>query len=388
MTGSNSPSGDIIVHVFGRTDVGRTREHNEDTFAVADLTAFNASLQPEVRTHTVGERGSLFMVADGMGGAAAGEVASAMAVDTILAELDQRWRASQAKDGEAFAHALKAATDAANAKIHAYAASHPENRGMGTTATIAGFLGDTIYLCQVGDSRGYLVRDGEAVQITKDQSLMQKLVEAGEMTPEEAEVSERRNIILQALGPEPKIKVDLTSQQVKRGDVLILCSDGLSGQVRTSEIADVVNAQSDLMQVCKDLIDRANEAGGPDNITVVAVRFDGTGLAEESAEAAEHRVYRGSQESRPTVPLDRSSVAAMRALDEDEIPTLETDAIKPEKFVVGNAAASGPTIEIAPKSKHASGAEGRVPRDLLRVVFGSIAAIVLAIYLIRWITER
>lgn len=387
MTGSNSPSGDIIVHVFGRTDVGRTREHNEDTFAVADLTTFNASLQPEVRTHTVGERGSLFMVADGMGGAAAGEVASAMAVDTILAELDQRWRASQAKDGESFANALRSATDAANAKIHAYAAAHPENRGMGTTATIAGFLGDTLYLCQVGDSRGYLVRDGEAVLITKDQSLMQKLVEAGEMTPEEAEVSERRNIILQALGPEPRIKVDLTSQQVKRGDVLILCSDGLSGQVRTSEIAEVVNTQSDLMQVCKDLIDRANEAGGPDNITVVAVRFEGPGLSESSAESVEHRVYRGSQQSRPTVPLDRSSVPALSAVDEDEIPTLETEAITPEKMVAGYADTTGPTVEIAPKAKGAT-ADGRVPRDLLRVVFGSLAALVLAIYLIRWITSR
>jgi protein phosphatase len=385
VTGPNSPSGEIIVHVFGRTDVGRTREHNEDTFAVADLTAFNASLQPEVRTHTVGARGSLFMVADGMGGAAAGEVASSMAVDTILSELDQRWRSSQATDGDAFAAALKAATDAANAKIHAFAASHPENRGMGTTATIAGFLGDTIYLCQVGDSRGYIVRDGVAIQITKDQSLMQKLVEAGEMTPEEAEVSERRNIILQALGPEPKIKVDLTSQKVKRGDVLILCSDGLSGQVRANEIADVVNAKSDLMEVCKELIDRANEAGGPDNITVVAVRFEGTGLMDVVAEAVEHRVFRSSSESRPTVPLDRSSVAGLNAVDESEIPTLETDAIQPEHFVVGQGGL-GPTLQIAPKAKRPSN-DGRVPRDLLRVVFGSLAAIVLAIYLIRWITE-
>lgn len=386
MTGPNSPSGEIIVHVFGRTDVGRTREHNEDTFAVADLTAFNASLQPEVRTHRLGERGSLFMVADGMGGAAAGEVASAMAVDVILGELDQRWRAAQATDAETFANALRAATEAANSKIHAYAASHPENRGMGTTATIAGFLGDTLFLCQVGDSRGYIVRDGTAIQITKDQSLMQKLVEAGEMTPEEAEVSERRNIILQALGPEPKIKVDLTSQQVKRGDVLILCSDGLSGQVRANEIAEVVKEESDLVQVCKRLIDLANEAGGPDNITVVAARFDGPGLVESGAETVEHRVYRGSQETRATIPVDRSSIPQLSAIDESEIPTLETDAVKPEKVVVGKAAL-GPTLQIAPSTrKDLPGGAGRVPRDLLRVIFGSIAVLVLAFYLIRWIT--
>mgnify|MGYP003347948705 CR=1 FL=1 len=101
------------------------------------------------------------------------------------------------------------------------AAEHPENRGMGTTATIAGILGDTLFLAQVGDSRGYLIRRGVAQQITKDQSLMQKLVEAGELTAEEAEVSDRRNIILQALGPESTVKVDLTHQQVRRGDVLV-----------------------------------------------------------------------------------------------------------------------------------------------------------------------
>lgn len=391
MTGPTNPTGEVIVHVFGRTDVGRTREHNEDTFAVADLTAFNASLQPEVRTHTVGERGSFFMVADGMGGAAAGEIASAMAVDVILNELDARWRNAEAKDAETFANALKAATETANAKIHSFAGSRPENRGMGTTATIAGFLGDTLFLSQVGDSRGYLVRGGEAIQITKDQSLMQKLIEAGEMTPEEAEVSERRNIILQALGPEPKIKVDLTSQQVMRGDVLVLCSDGLSGQVRANEIAEIVKAESDLMQVCKKLIDRANEAGGPDNITVVAVRFEGPGLVDAGAEAVEHRVYRGSQETRATVPVDRSSVPGLEAMSDDdqaEIPTLETDAITPDKIIVGTAKSTAATAKIAPEAREELRRRvegGRVPKDLLRAVFGTIAALVLVFYLIRWI---
>jgi len=119
--------------------VGRTREHNEDCFIVADLTTMNASLQPEVRAHTPGERGSLFMVADGMGGAAAGEVASALATEVVLAELDTRWRQAADTDPETFARALKAACETANARIHKYATEHPENRGMGTTATIAGF---------------------------------------------------------------------------------------------------------------------------------------------------------------------------------------------------------------------------------------------------------
>lgn len=388
MTGNSNSSGPVIVHVFGRTDVGRTREHNEDTFAVADLTTFNASLQPEVRTHPSGERGTFFMVADGMGGAAAGEVASSMAVETILAEMKTRWCTVQSTDTETFAHALKASTEAANSKIHGYAASHPENRGMGTTATIAGLLGDTLFLCQVGDSRGYIVRDGHAIQITKDQSLMQKLIEAGEMTPEEAEVSERRNIILQALGPEPRIKVDLTSQQVMRGDILILCSDGLSGQVRATEIADVVRTETDLVNVCKRLIDLANEAGGPDNITVVAARFEGEGLTATGAETLAHRVYRGSSE-RPTVPLDRSSIPQLSAIVDEQngIPTLETPAVQPEKVKVGKAG-DGPTVEIAPtvraKLPEPPPPGGRIPTSTLRLAFGALALLVAVVAIYMW----
>ncbi len=283
---------DLFVHVFGRTDVGRTREHNEDTFVVADLTTMNATLQPEVRTHRVGERGSLFMVADGMGGAAAGEVASAMAVEVVLEHLKAEWHDSASSDPETFATALRGATSAANKNIHKYALQHPEHRGMGTTATIAGLLGETLYLAQVGDSRAYVIRDGVAWQITKDQSLMQKLVEAGELTPEEAEQSDRRNIILQALGPEATVKIDLTHQTVRRGDTLVLCSDGLSGVVRPDEMARVVSSDVDLMSACKQLIDLANEAGGPDNITVIIARFEGDALAQPgSDDQVGHRVF-------------------------------------------------------------------------------------------------
>ena len=279
-----SPSREpVIIHVFGRTDVGRTREHNEDAFVVADLTRGNATLQPEVRTHTVGDRGSLLMVADGMGGAAAGEIASAMAIEVVLREVTDALADAHPPTEEAFATAIKRATAAANAHIHTFALEHPEYRGMGTTATVAGVLGDTVYLAQVGDSRAYLVRNGVGQQITKDQSLMQKLIEAGELTEEEAEQSERRNIILQALGPEATIKVDLTHQRVRRGDVLVLCSDGLSGQVRSDEIARIVSEEQDLVAACKRMIDRANEQGGPDNITVIAARFDGAGLIDPAA---------------------------------------------------------------------------------------------------------
>lgn len=389
---ASKPQGDIVVHVFGRTDVGRTREHNEDTFAVADLTTMNASLQPEVRTHTVGPRGSLFLVADGMGGAAAGEVASAMAAEIILAEVDRRWRSSSDHDPEIFAHALRTATEVANTKIHHYASSNPENRGMGTTATIAGFLGDTLYVCQVGDSRAYLVRDGVATLITKDQSLMQKLVEAGELTEEEAEVSDRRNIILQALGPEPVVRVDLTSQQVKRGDVLILCSDGLSGQVRAHEIVEVVKRDPDLVAVCKKLIDLANENGGPDNITVVAARFEGLGLAETGAETVAHRIYRGSQEQRATVPVDRGSIPIHTVADDpSNAPTVETTPTKQKSAPAAAKASAGPkeTAEIAPSSRPklppAAPPGGRMDRSALQFVFGTIAVLLLGYYLVTWL---
>src|SRR5690349_1309601 len=235
-----APSGEIVVQVFGRTDGGRTRDHNEDAFIVADLTSDVATVPTEVRRTLVGRKGSMFMVADGMGGAAAGEIASAMAVEAILGDLRANWIAGDTADPEAFVRAIKQATKSANTQIHGYATAHPEYRGMGTTATIAGLLGDTLYLAQVGDSRAYIVRDGVARQITKDQSLMQKLIEAGELTEEEAKLSERRNIILQALGPEPYVKVDLTHQVVRRGDTLVLCSDGLSGQVTKDEIGQIV----------------------------------------------------------------------------------------------------------------------------------------------------
>ncbi|MGQ0650533.1 MAG: PP2C family protein-serine/threonine phosphatase, partial [Gemmatimonadaceae bacterium] len=162
-------------------------------------------------------------------------------------------------------------------------------------------LGDTVYLAQVGDSRAYLVREGIARQLTKDQSLIQKLVEAGEMTEAEAEQSDRRNIILQALGPEAHIKVDLTHQQVRRGDVLILCSDGLSGLVRGDEIARAVREEPDLLSACSRLVTIANELGGPDNITVVAARFDGAGLKRPMPEdPVGHQIYERPQLTTPT----------------------------------------------------------------------------------------
>jgi PPM family protein phosphatase len=305
-----APPGAIIVHVCARTDVGRSREHNEDAFMVADLSIGEPMQFDGVVTQRASDRGQVFMVADGMGGAAAGEIASEMAVGIVLDRLRQAWRESPTADPLDFVAAIRESTEAANAAIHQFAIEHPEFRGMGTTATVAGLLGDTLYLAQVGDSRGYLVRDGVAIQITKDQSLMQKLIEAGEITPEEAEQSDRKNIILQALGPDSAVKIDLTHQPVRRNDTLILCSDGLSGLVKPDQIALAVNEEPELDRLCERLIATANEAGGPDNITVVAVRFDGTGLEDaNTSDVIGHQHFSTGEGDTPiTVPLVRLDV--------------------------------------------------------------------------------
>src|SRR6266852_6714701 len=302
----------IKVQIFAKSDLGKTRDHNEDCFLVADLTRGERSLQPTVREHEIGERGTLFVVADGMGGAAAGELASQMATDTIYDQMQKMWGAEKELTPQRFAYRLKEAVEVANGQIHAHAKAHPEVRGMGTTTTAAGVLVDHVYITQVGDSRAYLIRNGVAVQLTKDQSLMQRLVEAGELTEEEAAHSERRNIILQALGPDPKVKVDLTHQELRRGDVLVLCSDGLSGQVKKEEIAAVATRERDLQAACDKLIALANERGGPDNITVVMARFDGEGLKppEPTGEMG-YQVYPliDTETSTEPVPVYRGSPA-------------------------------------------------------------------------------
>lgn len=273
----------IHLEISARTDLGRTRDHNEDTFLVADLTRGTTDFLENGRA-TVGPRGSLFLVADGMGGAAAGEVASAMAADTIFEHLRSAWTPDAAAGGEDFPMRMRDAVEAANDRIHKFAIEHPESRGMGTTATVAGMFGSRLYLAQVGDSRAYLIRGGQATQLTKDQSLIQRLVDAGEMTEEQAAQSERRNIILQALGPDARIRVDFTYQEIAQGDVLILCSDGLSGQLQRSELGPLVEELKDVNAVCTRLIELANARGGPDNITAVVVRFDGPGLPHPEGE--------------------------------------------------------------------------------------------------------
>lgn len=270
------------VHAI--TDRGRTREHNEDTFLIANLAGREPVRTSRSEEYEIGERGLLYLVADGMGGAAAGEVASEMAATQIYQYMVDTWGSDRDISEDRFAHRLREAVELANLHIHSYAREHPEVRGMGTTATVVGVWGDRLYLAQIGDSRGYLVRNGQARQLTRDQSLTQRLVEVGELTEEQAETSERRNIILQALGPDARVKVDLSWQTLQRNDVLIICSDGLSTVVRRDDLGAVVEQEMDTARICERLVAMANERGGPDNITVIAVRFDGEDLPEIAAD--------------------------------------------------------------------------------------------------------
>jgi serine/threonine protein phosphatase PrpC len=361
-------SGPVRVSVVGKTDLGRTREHNEDTFLVADLSVQNANLQPEIGSHAVGPKGSLFLVADGMGGAVAGELASQMATDVIYRHLSTVWATDADTSQDRFVYRMKEAVELANHRIFEYARAHPELRGMGTTATVAGVLGDGLWLAQIGDSRAYLARGGEVIQLTKDQSLMQRLVDAGELTQEEADQSERRNIILQALGPDPRVKVDLTHQELRRGDLLVICSDGLSSQVRREEIGELIETSDGLADLCGALIDLANGRGGPDNITVVAARFDGEGLPDyQGAGGVGYHVYRLPDSATPTAER-----AVPRPLKEETV----SESIKTESLALERPPRETVTpLEAAPPPFPTSPPNGRGRSLLLALGLALLAAL-------------
>jgi protein phosphatase len=281
MNGSGSSQRDIRIRLFGRTDVGQIREHNEDNFLIGDLTRRSRTLLETDREQRVGEWGSVMGVCDGMGGAAAGEIASQLAVDIIFERLIQ---GEPPTEHDALARRLVHAVEDAGIRIFNEARADRTRRGMGTTATIAALVDARLFVAQVGDSRAYILRGDRLVQVSRDQSLVNQLIEAGQLTEEEAETFEHNNIILQALGTAETVQVDLTYVDLKRGDRLLLCSDGLSGMVRTEELREVLTTQRDPLDACKELTDRANRAGGHDNITVIVADFDGTGLPPKDSD--------------------------------------------------------------------------------------------------------
>ncbi len=271
-------AGDLSLKLFARTDVGQIREHNEDNFLVADLTRRSRGLLEANRTTSLGMHGTLFAVCDGMGGAAAGEIASQLAVDIIYERMIDQLDDTSPVPRDEIARRLVRAVESAGLRIFQEAKLDRTRRGMGTTVTAAALIDDHLFLAQVGDSRGYLLRDGNLVQVTRDQSLVNQLIEAGQLTEEEAETFEHNNIILQALGTSDTVQVDLTYVDLRRGDILLLCSDGLSGMVRFDEIREILRTIPEPLEACKTLTDRANQAGGHDNITVIVVQFDGERL--------------------------------------------------------------------------------------------------------------
>jgi protein phosphatase len=262
--------------LYGKTDVGLIREHNEDNFMVADLSAASGPLAgEEVVSGLVSDRGLGLAVCDGMGGAAAGEVASHMAVDTLFEMLRGD---SRPEDRDRFARRLVDSIEEAGARIFLSAKKDRTRRGMGTTATVAGLVDKVLFVGQVGDSRCYIMRNGRLSLITKDQSLVNQLIEAGQLTEAEAEAFEHSNIILQALGTTQQVAVDLTFVELRRGDRVLLCSDGLSGLVHDEAIQEEMACVGPLPQLADRLIDLANAAGGHDNVTCIVADFDGDAL--------------------------------------------------------------------------------------------------------------
>lgn len=257
------------VDLCGRTDAGRTRPGNEDALLIADLTDPCVFRQAVALDRKVGQSGLLLVVADGMGGMAAGEVASSMATDAICSHLMEPSQPKVTQPGR-FAERLQEALETANRGIHDYALAHPDLKGMGTTATAAGLFGDSIYVAHVGDSRAYVIREKRIRQLTQDQSIVPP--SGGTDPATMAPVRDGRGVILQALGPTAHVSVAMTRQRVQTDDVVVVCSDGLSSTVSSSEIADVVSAEAKMSAACDRLIDLANERGGPDNITIILAR--------------------------------------------------------------------------------------------------------------------
>ncbi len=245
----------------GVTDVGRVRTNNEDCFRIVSPL-------------------NLFVLADGMGGEAHGEIASALAVETVVkhcldAEVNPAARVLGATkpNWSANTKRLSTAVHLANKNIFKSAEEHPEQHGMGATLTAAWIDGTKLSIAHVGDSRAYLLRGGDLLQLTRDHSLVAEQVRRGMLTIAEAEESEMQSVLLRALGAQREIEVDAEEHTLFPRDVLLLCSDGLTRVVTEPEIAGVLQAETDPVRGAEELVALANERGGPDNITVVVVRL-------------------------------------------------------------------------------------------------------------------
>jgi len=288
----------MIVELHAQTNVGRVRQGNEDNFLALDLSTArgwtgsdNVSTPPaELLRFEPGPHGLVLVVSDGMGGALAGDVASRMAIESVREKMlngvaSSDSDAGAATNGPALVDRLFNATGYANHEIHRKSLEDARCSGMGATLTAAAVSGQTLDFVQVGDSRAYVVRGKQIKLATKDQSLVQQLVDVGQITELDAETHMFRNVILQALGAQRDLTPVVTRVHLRRGDTVLLCSDGLSGKMRAEEMREIVaQAETDLTIACQQLIELANQRGGEDNITVLLARFDGAPLAPPTSD--------------------------------------------------------------------------------------------------------
>jgi PPM family protein phosphatase len=322
-----SPEKDISVSVFARTDTGMKRAGNEDAFLVADLTTGNVGLGAKMSTHRVGERGSLMVVSDGMGGAAAGEIASAMAVKTIRDALMEDCPCDGISDQ------LKLATERANERIWGYSKENRKFAGMGATLTAVLVHNTFAYVAQVGDSRAYLIRGDQVKQLTKDQSLVQLLIDSGSIQPEQAH-SVPQNVVMQALGTSETIEVAMASVELYKDDLLLVCTDGLSNKVAAEEMSKTVSESESLNMACRRLVELANERGGEDNITVIAARFDGEALhsaAQSNSITGSFKMLSEGRGERDISELRKQFAPSAESQQGEDATTVVLPAARPAK---------------------------------------------------------
>lgn len=253
----------VKLTIFGKTDPGRVRDKNEDAFVVADLTtAERVHSMTSSASLDTGDRGILVAVSDGMGGADAGEVASTIALRSLREGMSRG-------NADGASAALQTSVEGANENVWGFA-NAVGKKGMGATLTAVLLHDLYAYIAEIGDSRAYLLRQGSFVQLTRDQSFVQLLVDRGAITQEQAGTSDYKNVITQAIGIRPDVEVAMSRVPLRRQDRFLLCSDGLSNMVPDADIQAILKGTT-LDAVCTKLVDVANERGGTDNITAVLI---------------------------------------------------------------------------------------------------------------------
>jgi protein phosphatase len=256
------------LKVGARTDVGRARKNNQDSVYTGMINGPDGNAW-------------IGLVADGMGGAKAGEHASRIAADVVRSHLQADMAAHPHTDDTAWQEVLRAAARAANQRVYADSRADADRQGMGTTLTLALIVGRRLHIASVGDSRAYLINGGgvadsgaQSAQLTTDHSLVARLVDIGQITAEEARNHPHRNMLYRSIGTDPTVDIDTRSEQLEPGDIVLLCSDGLFGHVTDEEITAIALQHLDPDQACEQLVALANRRGGRDNISVVIIRVE------------------------------------------------------------------------------------------------------------------